>query len=174
MGSSNPDLSILKRDADYCVATWDRVFIQVWRYTPTRRAVMEMQEMATAFVAAQPSGRISSVGIAEATSPSPNREARAEFARFFRAIAPHVDESIVVPLGGGMRGAVIRGVGVALSSMTPGGLRFRFVDNIARAAELAAPHLSPEASGARALEAALEEARVIANTASADKAWRSG
>jgi hypothetical protein len=58
--------------------------------------------------------------------------------------------------------------------MTPGGLRFRFVDTVARAAELVAPHLSPEAGGASALEAAIEEARVIANTASADKAWRGG
>ena len=166
------ELNVWKRDSDHCIVTWEHVLIQVWRYTPTRQAVLELEQIAAAFIAAQQSGRISSIGVVEPTSPSPNRHARAQFGRFFRAIAPHVDESIVVPLGGGLRGAVIRGVGVGLSSMTPGGLSFRFAGTVAQAAQLVAPYLSPEAGGAAALESAIEQARVIANTASADKAWR--
>jgi len=166
------ELNVWKRDTDHCVVTWERVLIQVWRYTPTRLAVIELEQIAAAFIAAQPSCRISSIDLIEATSPSPNRQARADLARFFRELAPHVDESIVVSLGGGLRGAVIRGVGVGLSSMTPGGLSFRFAGTVAQAAQLVAPYLSPEAGGAAALESAIEQARVIANTASADKAWR--
>lgn len=164
-----PELEIWTRDADHCLATWDSVYIQVWRYTALRQAVIEQRRIAEAFIATRPSRRISSIGIVESTSPPPGREAREEFARFFRQLAPYADESIVVPLGGGLRAAVIRGVGVALSAVAAEGLRFRFVETVARASQVVAPYLSADAGGAEALAAAIEQARL----ASADKAWRS-
>ena len=165
------ELKVCTRDSDHCVATWGPVLIQVWRYTPTRQAVLQMVQVADMLIGAQPSRRIFSIGVVERTSPAPNREARDALVQFHRSLVPHVTELIVVPLGGPLRGAVIRGVGVALSSLTTGGLRFRFVDSTAGAAALVAPLLPAETGGAPALDAALQAARVIANTASADKPW---
>lgn len=170
-GVARNQVTICARDADHCVATSNALLIQIWRYTPTRAAVIEMRKIAETLIATTAPRRICSVSLIHPTSPSPSTEARSELARFYSSIAPHADELILVPLGGRLRGAAIRGVGVALSSMVPGGLPLRFAETVWRAAQLVAPHTPAHAGGAAGVQSAIEDARAAADDARADQTW---
>ena len=150
-------------DADHCVVTWDRVLIQVWRFATTREAIADLDAVTRAFLTEQRTGRkICSVAIVEHTSPPPGEYVRGDLSRFYREHTPSMHEAIIVPEGGGFRAAMVRGVGVALSTLAPRSLPFKFVDSIRSAANLIGPHLAPEAGGAMGLASVIEEARTLA------------
>jgi len=149
-------------DSDHCIVTWDRVIIQVWRFATTREAIADLELISRAFIAEQRTRKICSVSIVEHTSPPPGELVRGHLSRFYRELAPSVHEAVIVPEGGGFRAAMVRGVGVALSTLAPRSLSFKFADSVRSAADVVGPHLSPTAGGAMALEAAIEEARTLA------------
>lgn len=152
-------------DTDHCVVTWDRALIHVWRYATTRPAVTDLDRVARAFLSEQkPGQKICSIGIVENTSPPPGEHVRSDLSRFFRELVPHLNAAIIVPEGGGFRAAMVRGVGVALSTLAPRSLPFTFADSVRSASNQVAPHLSPRAGGSLALEGVVEQARALART----------
>ena len=146
-------------DRDHCVATWDRVLIQVWRGAVTHEAVRDLERVAQTFLNEGGAKKISSVSLVERSSPAPTDEVRGELSKFYRELAPNAHEAIVVAEGSGFRGALVRGVGVTLSMLAPRALPFKFVGSIPEATAAIAPHLTASAGGASGLQAALEEVR---------------
>jgi len=67
--------------------------------------------------------------------------------------------SVVVAEGGGFRGALVRAVGVTLTTLMPHSSKFKFVNDLNAAARLIAPHLPPGSGGEDALIRATEELR---------------
>lgn len=145
-------------DADHCVATWDRVLIQVWRGPVTIDALHNLERVTRAFVA-ENGAKIAIVSVIERSSPPPGDEVRKDMSRYYRDLVPHVTHAVVVPEGGGFRAAIVRGVGVALSTFSPKALPFKFIDSIRSACVVIAPDLSPGAGGASELEAVIEKVR---------------
>ncbi len=170
MRSSSPtnlakEWTVRAIDKDHCVAVWDRVLIQVWQLATTASAVVELEKIARAYITEQ-KGPISSMAVVERTSPPPGDEVRSLLSRFYRELAPQMNQQIVVAEGGGFRGAIVRAVGVTLSTLSPGTLPFRFVGSVQEASSLIAPHLSRLAGGEPALrrvvEGIREESRKVA------------
>jgi len=124
----------------------------------TASAVSNLEKIARAYIAEQ-KGKISSVAVVERTSPPPGDEVRALLSRFYRELAPQMNQQIVVAEGGGFRGAIVRAVGVTLSTLSPGTLPFRFVGSVNEASVLIGPHLSPVAGGEPALRRVIEGVR---------------
>jgi hypothetical protein len=152
-------------DKDHCVALWDRVLVQVWHFATTASAIAQLDTVARAYIA-QVKGPISSIAIVERTSPPPGDEVRTLLSRFYRELAPQMSQQIVVADGGGFRGAIVRAVGLTLSTLSPGTLPFRFVGSVQEATALVAPYLTPRAGGEpalrRVLEGVREESRQVA------------
>lgn len=146
---------------NYCFATWDRVFLHIWRLEVTREALDELRKLGDAFVA-ESREPISTLSIVEATSPPPSDKLRAALAAFYGDLAPRTKEHVVLAEGGGFRAALVRSVGVALSAIAPKSLPFRFVSDIDAAAAVVSPHLSSSAGGAPALKEAINELRASA------------
>lgn len=152
------DWTVRVIDKDHCVALWDRVLIQVWHFATTLSAVAQLDAVARTFIS-QVNAPISSIAIVERTSPPPSDEVRALLSKFYRDLAPQMSQQIVVADGGGFRGAIVRAVGVTLSTLAPRTLPFRFVGSVLEATTLVAPHLSPTAGGEVALRRAVEGVR---------------
>lgn len=151
-------LDILVVDDTYVLATWGRTFIQIWRGAPKASTTARMHELSSAFVASS-SLPATSLFIVEAKSPSPDEASRKILAAFSRDVVGRMSLSVVVAEGGGFRGALVRAVGVALTTILPHRSRFKFVDDVATAAELLGPHLLAGSGGPEALLRVAAEAR---------------
>lgn len=145
-------------DKDHCVALWDRVLIQIWHLATTASAVAQLEQIARGYIS-QLNSPISSIAIVERSSPPPGDEVRALLSKFYRDLAPQMSQQIVVADGGGFRGAIVRAVGLTLSTLSPATLPFRFVGSVSEATSLVAPFLSPKAGGEPALRRVVEGVR---------------
>ena len=148
-------------NAKVCAATWDRVLFLIWRGEVDADGVAMQETTARQFTAEQGGQKFVFLTIIEPTSPPPPDHFRKDLARFFRELAAHTSEMIVVPEGGGFRPSLVRSVGIALSTFAPQVLPFRFVDSVTAACAVAAPRLSPSAGGPQALETAIEQTRTM-------------
>lgn len=146
-------------DKDHCVATWDRVLIQVWRYEATAKAIADLARVARSFIA-EARVSVSSIAVVERTSPPPSDVVRTDLSNFYREFAPKMNTAIVVAEGSGFRAAIVRGVGITLSTLAPGKLPFKFVGSVIQATGLIAPYLSAQAGGADNLQRAIDGVRV--------------
>lgn len=151
-------IDLLVADDAHVVATWGRTFIQIWRGAPEAVTSAKVNELALAFVRASPLPA-TSLFIVEAKSPSPDDATRKNFAAFSRDIVSQMTLSVVVAEGSGFRGALVRAVGAALTTLLPHRSRFKFVDDLAAAARLLGPHLPTASGGPDALLRIAEEAR---------------
>jgi hypothetical protein len=158
-----PRVEIRVTDDAHVVATWGRTFIQIWRGPPTGATSAEVNELATAFVKAAPF-LATSLFIVEAKSPAPDEVTRRNFATFSRDIADQMSLAVIVSEGGGFRGALVRAVGIALTTILPHRANFKFVNDVETAAQLLAPRLMPGSGGAAALVAVAEEVRAKIGT----------
>jgi hypothetical protein len=145
-------------EPNYCIATWDRVLLQIWRLEVTADAVENLRRIGRAFVleSKQP---VSSLSIVESTSPAPSDKLRSALSGFYRDLAAQMKEQIVVAEGSGFRSALVRSVGLALSAIAPKSLPFKFVGGVEEAALLIRPHLTPAAGGAAGLQQAIKDVR---------------
>jgi hypothetical protein len=160
-------------DRDHCVATWDRVLLQVWRLSTTAEAIENLYTVTRAFMA-QERRPISSLAIVESTSPPPSDAVRKALSKYYRELAPKMNAAIVVAEGGGFRAAIVRGVGLTLSMLAPKKLPFTFLGDVNEAAQLLAPNLSSTA-GAEGLLSAVQDTRNhIPSSIEAGMASRSG
>jgi hypothetical protein len=157
--------SVRAIDRDHCVAVWDRVLIQVWHFATTISAVAQLDAIARAYIG-QVKAPISSIAIVERTSPPPGDEVRALLSKFYRDLAPQMRQQIVVADGGGFRGAIVRAVGLTLSTLAPSTLPFRFVGSVHEATTIVSPHLSVTSGGEvalrRVVDGVREESRKVA------------
>lgn len=149
---------ILANEPGHCFATWDRVLLQVWRLEVTTEAVETLRKIGKAFVyeSREP---VSTLSIVESTSPAPSDKLRGALSGFYRELAPQMKEQIVVAEGSGFRAALVRSVGLALSTVAPKSLPFKFVGGVEEAAMLIRPHLSPAAGGVAGLQEAIRTVR---------------
>lgn len=142
----------------HCFATWDRVLVVIWRREVTPDGVAELRKIGNSFMQGLKFPG-SCLTIVESTSPPPNDKVRGSYSAFHREIAPSMKEQIVVAEGSGFRSALVRSIGVALSTISPKSLPFKFASGIDEAAVVIQPHLSPGAGGAEGLKRALGEVR---------------
>lgn len=143
-------LDLLVADDAHAVATWGRTFIQIWRGAPRAHTSARINELASAFLAAS-SVPATSLWVVEAKSPAPDDATRKNLAAFSRDLASQMRLCVVVAEGGGFRGALVRAVGAALTTILPHRTRFKFADDVGAAAELLGPHLPPGSGGPEAL-----------------------
>lgn len=134
------------------------MLIVIWRREVTLEGVTELKKIGSVFAQAG-NGQRSCLTIVQSTSPPPSDKVRSPFASFHREIAPHMKEQIVVAEGSGFRSALVRSIGVALSTISPKSLPFKFATGLDEAAALLQPHLSPAAGGAEGLKRALIDVR---------------
>jgi hypothetical protein len=154
----NAPVHIQAVDVDRCVGTWDRTVIQIWRKAVAPEAVIEMNWTAGRLLAKE-GGPVTCLFVVEPSSPPPNDGARKELARFSRDIVRRMALAVIVAEGGGFRAALVRGVGVALTTLIPHSVPFKFVNTVDEALALLRPHLSVTAGGAEGLRRALTEMR---------------
>jgi hypothetical protein len=151
-------VSILLRDPACCLASWENVLLEVWRYAPNAFLIIEKNRITRDFVA-RARARVCSLSIIEPTSPPPDERARAQLAKFSSEIVPTMAVAIIVAEGGGFRAALIRGVGTALTVLLPHRVPFKFVTSAEQAIDLVLPYLSAGSEGAPGLRLAIEEVR---------------
>lgn len=147
-------------DADHCVATWDRAVLSVFRSRVTLQAIEEMHAATRSVGALQPAtAPLCFLSVVERTSPPPADDTRRALSEFFRVYEGRMSNVVIVPEGGGFRAAIVRGVGVALSTFAPRSLPFKFAESVGAACRMVAPDLSPDAGGAMTLERIVEDIR---------------
>lgn len=151
-------------DEDHVVATWGRTFIQIWRGPPTGKKSEKVNELANVFVDSG-SFLATSLFIVEAKSPSPDDDTRRNFATFSRDVVSRMSLAVIVSEGGGFRGALVRAVGVALTTILPHRSNFKFVNDVETAAQLLGPYLPPGSGGPAAILRVAEEVRAQMNDA---------
>ena len=153
-----PLLEICALDSAHVVATWGRTLIQIWRGVPTAKASANVNALAEKLIDA---GKhpVTNLFVVESRSPAPEEETRKNFATFSRDLVSKMALSVIVSEGGGFRGALVRAVGVTLTTMVPHRSHFKFVNDVETAAQLLGPHLQPGSGGAAALLRVTEELR---------------
>ena len=104
---------------------------------------------------------VSSLFIIERGSPAPDDATRKSLASFSRDIVSRMSISVVVAEGGGFRSAMVRAVGVTLTTILPHSSKFRFVNDVTSASQLIEPHLKAGSGGAQGLLAAADELRAM-------------
>ena len=154
----NPLLDIRAVDDAHIVAIWGRTLIQIWRGAPTGEASGEVNRIGRDMVGAA-TFPASSLFIVERGSPPPGEETRRNFATFSRDVVSRMSISVVVAEGGGFRGALVRAVGVTLTTVMPHRSKFEFVNDLGVAVRLLSPHLPPGLGGAEKLIGVTDELR---------------
>jgi len=146
-------------DRNHCVATWNRVLIQIWRGEATVEAAQRLVEVGHAFVAENTGHVCNALSIVESTSPPPGDKVRPLLTALFRELSPCTRHQMFVAEGSGFRSALVRGVGLAVSAIAPKLLPFKFASNVEEAALTIGPSLPPIAGGAAALKLAVDAVR---------------
>jgi hypothetical protein len=147
-------LNVRRIDHTYCVATWDRVLIQLWRGEATLLAAQQWLEFGEAFLNESGQEPCSSLSIVESRSPPPADKVRLSLTASFRGLAPRMVHQIVVGEGSISRSALVRAVGLTLSPVP-----LEFAVSVDEAALTLAPHLSVASGGADGLKAAVANIR---------------
>lgn len=146
-------------DRNHAVATWDRVLLQVWRGVVTPEAVQELLAVGRALIREHPGQRCSSLSVVESVSPPPNERVRPLLSACYRELAPEMRLQLFVAEGSGFRAAIVRGVGLAVSTFAPSFLPFKFASSVREAAVAIEPQLSARAGGSEALIEAVADLR---------------
>lgn len=146
-------------DRNHAVATWDRVLLQVWRGDVTPQAVQQLLDVGNELIRQHPGHRCSSLSVVESASPPPNERVRPLLSSCYRELAPGMRLQLFVAEGSGFRAAIVRGVGLAVSTFAPSLLPFKFASSIREAAVAIGPQLSERAGGPDALVAAVSQVR---------------
>ena len=151
-------LEVRIAEGTHAVGIWGTTLIQVWRGQASGSAAAAMVRVGTELVASS-QRPTTSLFVVEPSSPPPGDEMRRQLAVFSRDVVSRMALAVVVAEGNGFRGAIVRAVGVALTTLLPHSSRFEFVDDVESAARLLAPHLALESGGPQRLSGAVEELR---------------
>jgi hypothetical protein len=145
-------------DRNHCVGTLDRTLIQIWRGVATLEAMTEMNRIAARLIQADPFPA-TSLFIVEASAPPPEHEPRKQLAKFSDEAVGRMKFAVVVAEGSGFRAAIVRGVGLTLTTLSPHRSKFKFVADVPAGVAMLAPHLSSRTGGAKGLIDAAEALR---------------
>lgn len=151
---TKPEIKVL--DEHHCLATWHNVLIQIWRKETTAKSVAKLSMVTREFMLKHKT-TICSISVVERSSPPPEPDIRNKLAAFYKEHAPKMHVAVVVSEGGGFRNAIVRGVGLTLTTLAPQALPFQFAANVSEGAKIIAPHLPPEARGGAGLEKAISD-----------------
>jgi len=146
-------------DNAFLIGTWDRVLMTIWRGDPTIEAAQLLSKFGREFVAADRGLPICFLSVIESRSPPPSDKVRKELSAAFREFAPAMKHQIFVSEGSGFRGALVRGVGLTVSTLAPSLLPFKFAGSLDEAAVTLAPNLTARAGGSDGLKAAVAQFR---------------
>jgi hypothetical protein len=158
------DARIVAQDPDHCIAVWQQTVIHIWRGQPTVETVAKMVATCNDLIS---TGRapVTCLGIVERSSPPPEEPVRAALAQWSRDVVPKMVGAVFVAEGSGFRAALVRGVGLALTTLMPHRIPFKFVTNVDEAIDHLAPKLPVASGGAPVLRSVVE--RLRASTPSA-------
>lgn len=145
--------------AGHVVATWDRVFINIWRGETTPSAVAQMADAARGWLREMVGKPCRILAVIERGAPPPDERARALLSAFFRESSASMGQPLFVAEGSGFRIAWVRGVVLAVSALAPSLLPFQFASTLPEAGAQLEPLLTPEAGGAAGLVEAVEQCR---------------
>jgi len=137
---------------------FENTLLQVWRGTATAEAIARTNQIARSLIEDSP-GSVTCLYLVESTSPPPLELARKQLVVFSRELASQMALAVIVAEGGGFRAALVRGVGIALSTMMPHRVPFKFVNGVEEALALLGPHLPKAGGGVAGLRDALSELR---------------
>jgi hypothetical protein len=141
------------------VATWDRVLIQQWRGPATLEAAQQWLVLGEEFIKESGGQPCSNLSIVESSSPPPSEKVRRALSASFRGLAAGMHHQIVVAEGSAFRTALVRAVGLTLSTLSSSSLPLKFVVSLDEAALTLAPDLSAAAGGAAGLKSAIMSLR---------------
>jgi hypothetical protein len=134
------------------------VLIIIWRGQVTVEGLGLLIKLGAEFCEAR-EGPLACLTIVEARSPPPNDTVRRQYAAFHRALSVRVPLQIVVAEGSVFRAALVRSVGLALSTFSPKTLPFKFVTTLDEAAALIERQLPSSVGGPADLKHAVSSLR---------------
>jgi hypothetical protein len=146
-------------DQNHCFAIWERVLIQIWRGEATLEAAQELLKLSKVFLTENAGQLGNSLSIVESRSPPPSDKVRPVLSACYRELAPATRNQIFVAEGSGFRSALIRGVGLTVSTFAPSLLPFKFAASVDEAAITIAPSLPPRSGGAEGLKLTITKLR---------------
>lgn len=158
MNTADERVRLLVVDDVHAVGTWKTVMIQVWRGAPTGPLSAEVNELTVRFMR-ESTVAVCSLFVVERGSPPPDEACRKNLATFSRDLVSRMGIAVVLSEGSGFRAALVRAVGVAITTILPHSSKFKFVNELAAAAKLLEPHLGPGTDNAAGLTRAVEELR---------------
>jgi hypothetical protein len=116
MSQGLPAAVIEKLTSDYCLASWHRFYIDIWRAHTTVAGVTALREGFEAFAAKHPAG-VGLLTVVEAGAPVPPNEPRVALASFLAEAADDIKYSAVIYEGTGFRAATVRGIVIGLTTL---------------------------------------------------------
>lgn len=149
---------VVAENADYCLATWHQTVITLWVGPPTVDQVLRISAACKLMLANSSKGPASYLSVIERSSPAPSEPVRKEFANWSRDVVSRLGVAVMVAEGGGFRGALVRGVGVALTVLLPHKVPFKFASSVEEGCEMLRRELPPGVTPADA-SAAIGELR---------------
>ena len=149
---------VIAQDDAFCLARWYDTGLSVYRGAATVAHVQQTIALCEQMLR-DSSKRITFVSIIERTSPAPAESTRRQLASWSSNQVPRMAAAVLVAEGGGFRGALVRGVGVALTALAPHKVPFKFASTVVEAGDLLAPHISSAHGGALELRLAIAELR---------------
>lgn len=152
------DVRIVEKDADHSVAVWHQTVIEIWRGAATVHGSSKMVEICEDLIA-RSRGPVTFIAVLEPNSPPPPDPVRRVLARWSRDVVPKMAAAVMVAEGSGFRTAIVRAVGVTLTTLVPHRVPFKFHATVESALDELAPHLPPGSGGATALRQAIDDLR---------------
>jgi hypothetical protein len=107
--SGAPEAELLIASPDYAMATWDSIFILIWRHDTTNEGIETLRHKLEHFGRSRPQG-LGLVTIVEQEAPMPTSAVREKMAGLMADISKVLKCSAVVFEGTGFRAAAVRGV----------------------------------------------------------------
>lgn len=114
---------------------------------------------------------VSTLVLIEATAPAPSQESRKALAEWSGRVAGRLSRAAVVAEGGGFRSSLVRGVGLAFTTLTPHRLPFKFFATVAEGAAYLGPVLQQPLDGPHQLELAIAALRASKPADAAMRRW---
>lgn len=152
------DARIVAQGPDVCIAVWQQTVIHVWRGEATVENVAKMVATCNELIASS-RAPVTCLGIVERSSPPPVEPVRAALAQWSRDVVPRMVGAVIVAEGSGFRAALVRGVGLALTTLMPHRIPFKFVSSVDEAIDHLAPKLPVASGGASVLRSVVEHLR---------------
>lgn len=149
---------VVLQDSAFCVATWHQTVFTVFSGIATVEHVVGISALCQSFLS-NGKGPATYMSVIERSSPAPTDVVRKELARWSRDVASKMSAAVIVAEGGGFKNAIVRGVGVALTVLTPHAVPFKFCGNVAEGVELLARFIPESVGGAAELSLAIAEVR---------------